>query len=288
MSGSDSVGVNLSEVENNLDKVTQFISSEVAPLTELRDQRRAICEAQIRVSDVQSSMCDDIREKTPKAIHERIQQLRDSPDEHDRKFFDYIRSLMTLKYGIWCVQCNTIKKVTGRPEEEIEQDVEAEINGQTPNSHATKKIIPLSANNRTAALMDGNDAAHSRRLALLYGGSTRPAIMNSRPAEPQSEPRRMIEKQREGVARPKQSEAVDRPKAAEQSETIVPLGDLTKDIDARIASLRALHDKFSASIPQIESYIKRLEDAKKSNQAPIDDILARLMGEADDEPINGF
>lgn len=133
------------------DSVNEFLESEVVPLSDLRERRRKLAEAQGKADDIKSRICNSVNADTSRALHERIMDLRDS----DRELYDYIWRLRSLKYGIWCTQCEQMKQIGGRDPENVKRDVEAEARGEPPEHHAVKKHVQLSQNNKMLPLLTG-------------------------------------------------------------------------------------------------------------------------------------
>lgn len=115
---------------------------------DLIKDRRQLMQAQIAASDIQSKLCDEIKEAKDAQIEKRIKIL----EEIDPRLYEYIRYLETVKYGIWCNNCNSVKRIPNFiAENKIQEDnVEVPsdnsdiqptnthpVNAQPTNTHPT-------------------------------------------------------------------------------------------------------------------------------------------------------
>ena len=93
------------------------------------ESRRAIANAQMRVDEIKSKLCDKIQEEKKKVpgLKEKISALEESEPE----IYKYIRKLEIIQDGIWCPRCNIQKSIGGRKQDAqvgIEPKTEYDIN----------------------------------------------------------------------------------------------------------------------------------------------------------------
>ena len=261
------------------DVVNEFLSTEVMCRPGLHDRRRKLAEAQEMCDDVKRSVCVKIEEKTPRPLHERIMALRDT----DKELYDYIWTLRSLKYGIWCAQCEQAKNIGGRDPEDARNDVEAEARGETPGTHAVKKHIPLSKDNRIhAALMP--PAAQERTLALHGPGSIPCMTQKQLDAMPKSlQKHAIVAAEKSGKTAYREAQSVYPPvdaapvkaasvkaasvkaasvkaasvKAAPPASASLPQDVLDK-LPQQVAALTALRDQIGGQLSQVDKFIASL------------------------------
>ena len=256
------------------DAVNEFLNSEVAPLSDIRARRRKLMEAQEKCDDVKRAVCDKVEEKTPKPLHERIMELRDT----DKELYDYIWQLRALKYGIWCAQCEQAKNIGGRNPEDVQRDVEAESQGKTPDSHAVKKHIPLSKDNRVhAALM--SPAAQEKTLSL-HGPKAIPGITQQQIAALPPSLRKHVAAAPALTEAPKKSQedtayqkaqavyppapacsapaAINMPAAAPDSQPLTLPQHILDKLPQQVAALVSMRDQIGAQLSQVDAFIGSL------------------------------
>jgi hypothetical protein len=103
----------------------------------IANSRRELMNRQVAADDVKSQLCDriiDERNKIP-SLREKIAAL----GVIDPVLHDYILRLEQLRDGIWCSNCNDIKKVPYPPTRPPAQNVKAKVT----NLAASSIISPL-------------------------------------------------------------------------------------------------------------------------------------------------
>lgn len=109
----------IGEMLNDSDSIREHMNS-----------RRAIMYQQMRADEVKSKLCDKLRAEklAVPGLKERVAAL----EVTDPELFAYIRKLEFVQDGIWCVKCNTMKKIGGKPKEEsvehFEQGLKESVN----------------------------------------------------------------------------------------------------------------------------------------------------------------
>lgn len=260
------------------DSVNEFLESEVVPLSDLRERRRKLAEAQGKADDIKSRICNSVNADTSRALHERIMDLRDS----DREMYDYIWRLRSLKYGIWCTQCEQMKQIGGRDPENVKRDVEAEARGEPPEHHAVKKHVQLSQNNKMLPLLTGAEktqieqrhgnvvlTTHAPRIAdrtksmsraqlAALPDSLRKTVMadsSFQIREPEAKPRIMNDP--EPAARAKVQHSIPE--------------EVLQGMDQRVAALIKLRDQIGEQLKQVDSFVGSLQSLARAD-APVNTV----------------
>lgn len=247
-------------LSNTAESVNEFLSSEVVPLADLRERRKKLAEAQGRADSIKAAVCEKVTSEISAPLHERIMKLR----ETDPEMYDLVWHLRSLKYGIWCTQCEQVKQFGGRPAEDVRRDVEADARGENPELHATKKHIPLTRGNSTLPLLTQKE---QQKIAQRTA-TTRAAITNG-------EHRRGVGDSAAGDGGDGTSQRKALPAAPARAASVTPAQKAapTAAIDAagldqRIAALTKLRDQIGEQLGHVDSFIGSLREMQTPAPAP--------------------
>ena len=231
-----------------------------------REQRRVIAEAQERCSSWQSSICDKIRAETPREIQDFITNLRDKQPA----VVDYIRWLQTLKYGVWCPQCDRVKSVTGRPDADIAADVAVEI-ATGEDQRVIKKSVPEAERKPM-----GQTFSHAPVIPAIAGAASNtltasephiPAIM----AKPRLSPAlaalaasgsSKLTTHAPPIPLTTSAAATQVPKSWSEPTTATATHATSNPfdtLDARVAAVRELRNDIATKLEKLNQYIQQLE-----------------------------
>lgn len=230
-----------------------------------REQRRVITEAQERCSSWQSSICDKIRAETPKEVQDFITKLRDTQPA----VVDYIRGLQTLKYGVWCPQCDRVKSVVGRPDADIAADVAMEV-ATGEDQRVVKKSVPeaerkpLGQAFSHAPVIPAIAGAASAASAASSKLTTPGKLTASEPAHvPSIMPAQRLPASLAAIAgrlpEPVTTRATATATATAPSKPSATSTNPFDTLDARVAAVRELRDDIAAKLEKLNSYIDQLE-----------------------------
>ena len=217
-----------------------------------REQRRVIAEAQERCSSWQSSICDKIRAETPRDVQDFITKLRDTQPA----VVDYIRGLQTLKYGVWCPQCDRVKSVVGRPDADIAADVAMEV-ATGEDQRVVKKSVPEAERKPL-----GQTFSHAPVIPAIAGVNKHSA---SEPAHvPSIMPAQRLPASLAAITGRLPEPVTTRATATAPSKLTAPNKPQTAanpfdTLDARVAAVRELRDDIATKLEKLNSYIDQLE-----------------------------